>query len=1036
MAIGFQIPNFGGVASDLGVNSKYPWLDEEDIKQMEASRQMMSIPMTDTQLYQQTLKAKKIKTDFEQKQIVKNNIAYQAEVKNDPILKAKVKKADLDDTIVERGRMLAQAKWIDDTQYDDATMVNKFIGKYGIEKYTNILNDAEKLDDTLPPTGLWTKIQAWWQNLKSDWKESGGLAVQQQQDALAEGADPAGEFMQKSNNEALSKVWDISKFVSNVIRDAATTMAEKTRLWDMTKAVASRIIPWITKESVNAAGKMFMSTDFGKDVTTMWLYRLSQGIDAYGAWKQENPYWAKKLESIFNISSLALDASMLWEGVQLAKVGLERGVKWGLEALGKTTLGKDLKVLAWDTAADLEKRVAQKELDATLEHIRPKLTSKEEKAVAMKEWFAVEWILWEKQITAGARVPGTNYTIWEIAEEAKWVTKWVSALDDMAAVQKVIDTEKTIAETSAKTVKASMAEIDAKIAELEIPLGLKRMTPEMQLTKENIDDIFRKTIQESVDNGDSLLTARKAFDTQIKNTYWDIFKQWNLKPINEYLKQLREVPHDVIEAKLWPVVGKEFRASLTKQSKLIQAKELLSTRVPKQEYQRVIGRAYSWLKEHPVIVAGAVWVAGWGWAIVWAVANPVVWVLGWLWYGGRALWKALRSPAFDRDLIKILRWLEAKLAASPGNKTLQEWIRVLETLKGIPEGKMTNPNTAGIAEKPKINIPEGKMTNPNEPFKGAEGAAKTTSEAVTETSIVDGKAVSDTAISSKAMDYIKKQQKKNMDPTEFIKEQWIKFINSRNLDRKIIRKWKRYTVDVWWRLRSWSTDWWNTRQQELLLNKKHSPTSEEWKEILWHEIWHYLDNITIHEWKYTSSMGVWWLSAKYEPMIRDNFEYLAPEKYVQVQKWEMPLSYAWQPTEILAEWHKKYMRDPEAMKKEKPALAAMYEELQSKYPVFKKILWEKWPTAALDTVLSASEPFNYIVEAVNQWKKLAHIKWVIVWQQQVASSTFTINDLKKFYAKNKEYIYPWYEYTVSTTPHWWDQTTLFLIRLKWHTPLK
>jgi hypothetical protein len=77
---------------------------------MEASKQLMSTPLSDTQIYQKALKVKKMKTDSEQKQILKNNAAYQAEVKNDPILKAQVKKADLDDSIVERGRMLAQAK--------------------------------------------------------------------------------------------------------------------------------------------------------------------------------------------------------------------------------------------------------------------------------------------------------------------------------------------------------------------------------------------------------------------------------------------------------------------------------------------------------------------------------------------------------------------------------------------------------------------------------------------------------------------------------------------------------------------------------------------------------------------------------------------------------------------------------------------------------------------------------------------------------------------------------------------------------------
>jgi hypothetical protein len=123
------------------------------------------------------------------------------------------------------------------------------------------------------------------------------------------------------------------------------------------------------------------------------------------------------------------------------------------------------------------------------------------------------------------------------------------------------------------------------------------------------------------------------------------------------------------------------------------------------------------------------------------------------------------------------------------------------------------------------------------------------------------------------------------------------------------------------------------------------------------------------------------------------------------------------------------------MKKEKPELAAMYEELQSKYPVFQRLFWKKWPTEALDTVLTASEPYKYIVDSVNNWKKLAHTKWVIVGQTQVETWKFTMNDLKKFYTKNKEYIHPWFEYTISTTPHW-EQTTIFLIRLIWHSPLK
>lgn len=1007
MAIGFQLPTYGWV--DVGAApTKYPWLDDNDIKALEESKKNMSTSMTDTQLYQQALRTKNLKVQQDMKTTAKNNAAYQAETKNDPVLKAKVKMADINDSIAERGRALAQSKWVDDTQYTDQDLVGKFIWKYWQETYNKILNDQQPLDEVLPQTSLGTKLKWEWQWLKQWLAESKALWTAEQAAYEKEHGLSWESFTQQwPSNVGLYQVWDIAKFISN-------------SAWDVLATAADKLIPWFIKRWAKETSKAFLSTNFGKEVSEMWLYRLSQGVDAYNDWKELNPYDAKKLESVFNIWMVVADAVWAGEVAQLWTKLATTGVKTWLKKLWKTTVGKEIATIAWETAGWLEQRAAGKEFQEAFEHIKPKLTGKQQQNIAMAEWFKIEWILWEKEITMWAKAPWTSYTLWDIAAETKWLTKWTSPIEDMSSVQRGIDLEMKTTEWLADRVDINPEDIAERLSETKIPL--KVVWKAEQVAKANIDDIMMQSVQEASDAGKSLLEAKRLFDSKIKTRYGDVFKD-TMPVMHEYIQTIRKIPDELIVRDLGSKGWQTYLKSLERQSKLIEGKKLLATKVPAKEFYRVIGKAYSWLNNHPII---AMWAMSWVWrwsAIAATVTNPIVWAWAWLAYWGTKLWKLLRSPEFDKSLAKALRWLEEKLMVNPWNSTLKEWKEILWTLQGIIKWwwEMTNPNTAGIPEKP---------------FKEAAGTATTTPKAVTETTLVWWKAVSDTPVSSKTMAYINQAQSTNMSPMEFIKQEGIKFNNTKNLDTKKTIKWKRYTVEVWWRLHSQSMDWWNTRNQTLYLNKKYSPTSAEWKEVLRHEIWHYLDNVTTHHWRFTDAMWVWWLSAKYEPMIRDNFEYLAPEKFQQVKKWEMSLEYAGQPVEILAEWHKKYMRDPITMKKEKPELAAMYEELQSKYPVFQRLLWKKWPTASLDTILSASEPYNYIVDAVNKWKKLSHTKWIIIAQTQIESSTFTINDLKNFYAKSKESMYPWFEYTVSTTPHWWDQTTLFLIRLKWHAPIK
>lgn len=174
MAIGFQLPNYGWVAAEQKLN-KYPMLDEKEIKQLEDSKNKMSTTMTETQLYQQMIKAKLAKQETDKKTALKNEMAHQAEVNKDPILKAKVKTADTNDSIVAKGRELIAAKGKDDSQYSDQQIVDGFKSKYWDVSYTDILNGKLSIDDAI--AGKTTEdVKPEWSTIKNIWEGIVGYA--------------------------------------------------------------------------------------------------------------------------------------------------------------------------------------------------------------------------------------------------------------------------------------------------------------------------------------------------------------------------------------------------------------------------------------------------------------------------------------------------------------------------------------------------------------------------------------------------------------------------------------------------------------------------------------------------------------------------------------------------------------------------------------------------------------------------------------------------------------------------------------------
>jgi hypothetical protein len=84
----------------------------------------MSTNLTPTQLYQAKIKEKLAKQERDKKIELKNTMAYEAAKKNDPTLSAQVKVADINDTLVEKGREQLKAKGKDDTQYTDQQIID------------------------------------------------------------------------------------------------------------------------------------------------------------------------------------------------------------------------------------------------------------------------------------------------------------------------------------------------------------------------------------------------------------------------------------------------------------------------------------------------------------------------------------------------------------------------------------------------------------------------------------------------------------------------------------------------------------------------------------------------------------------------------------------------------------------------------------------------------------------------------------------------------------------------------------------------
>lgn len=159
---------------------KYPWLDENEVKKLKSYIGVWAW-VSETQLYQKMIKEKLAKQEKDKKIALKNEMAYQAEVKKDPVLKSKVTLADVDDTIVEVWRELMESKGITKT-YTDAELLQKFKTKYGDETYTDILNGKTTVKRVLglekeKGKGLNSVIQATKNVVWAVWQSATGLPM-------------------------------------------------------------------------------------------------------------------------------------------------------------------------------------------------------------------------------------------------------------------------------------------------------------------------------------------------------------------------------------------------------------------------------------------------------------------------------------------------------------------------------------------------------------------------------------------------------------------------------------------------------------------------------------------------------------------------------------------------------------------------------------------------------------------------------------------------------------------------------------------
>jgi len=488
------------------------------------------------------------------------------------------------------------------------------------------------------------------------------------------------ETLVQQGGQVIGAGWDV---LVDAIFDAGKKFmtVKKEFLWE-----------GLTFRVLDASLRELAETDIAKD----WLVKLSEGIEVFEKWAEENPRAARNIEAAINIADVVPieKGALIWLRLT-KKVAQEAG--W--------VAGEVVERVARRATDEVEKKLAVQQLDEAFDIVSPKLTQKQAEKMAEQGKLSVT-----KFLHGSTFVKEANKDLSEMAERVhKIVKKWAPIQENINLVsESVRDNDKALKELLDKWGQ-QLDELWDKVLQKEL----------------FSDDAIKDSMKDLKDRSRITFGKDKALESKYDEAIESFLKTWNKKneagkfvyerspkgmmlarqafDVDPKVKKILQVEdintpsgaavHDVriginkYIADMLPEEGAwaEIRGLLLDSHVKLKSMKNMSTKVSKPWVSALSSMLWSVVDTRQLILA-TLWSLGIQ-AYSWILTNPLLMgtlALGWtVYYAG----KKISSSQFKKATIRLLKGIEkqAKTATAVEKLDMKKAVvEFKEYLKSTP----------------------------------------------------------------------------------------------------------------------------------------------------------------------------------------------------------------------------------------------------------------------------------------------------------------------------------------------------------------
>jgi hypothetical protein len=423
------------------------------------------------------------------------------------------------------------------------------------------------------------------------------------------------------------------------------------------------LAPESLKNVVGEAGQKFLETELAQ----AGLQALGQGVEAYGAWKEQNPRAAANLEALGNIASV---------------IPVGKGVQSG----GKVLSG-EIKPVLGNVATKLESSaVAQsagKQSDFVLDLVQPEFTRKVQQQTAGR---TVEG---KGILGSRTRTPDTQEALMrDVVSQIPEVKPNKTFLANFNAIEDNLSKRATdLAENlkandfvfTRKELNSALMGIKEKIVANPV------LTGDLEKTAQKLINKFNAMVAEAPAKGSSLLQVRKNFDKWVASQKGaKVFDPTTENAFSIVLREIRQGANDFLANKAPTVPVKQ---SLREQSALFNAMDNIKPKIATEansRLERFFDKVGNVVGTKNRVVQGSAVVLGLGGLGAASAVAPFFTVLGGLGSAGYGTYKLATSPQAKKALSRVIKEVEKKIPSLPTaqQRELKDVIKDMTELLG------------------------------------------------------------------------------------------------------------------------------------------------------------------------------------------------------------------------------------------------------------------------------------------------------------------------------------------------------------------